>query len=93
MATGGIPTEPDAPHRRMHGADGRQGRCAVAERRRIAEAKAQTLTECAGREMPAPTADPATQEGSHGEATAPERNLAIAERCGRKIRRPLPHGG
>ena len=87
------PTERPAVHMRMHGADGRQGRCAVAERRRVAEAKAQTLTECAGREMPAPTADPAGQEGLHGEATGPERNLPIVERAGRKIRRPYRMAG
>ena len=86
------PTKRSAPQARTDGAP-YAGRARGSRRCAAGTDASSALTECAGREMPAPTADPATQEGLHGEATAPERNLAIAERCGRKIRRPLPHGG
>ena len=52
------------------------------------------LTECAGRAMPPPLAEPAYAEGMHGDGLAPDGNLAIAEICakvseafGGKIRR------
>ena len=38
------------------------------------------LTECAGRAMPPPLAEPAYAEGMHGDGLAPDGNLAIAER-------------
>ena len=38
------------------------------------------LTECAGRGMPPPLAEPASRVGLHGDGRDPERNLVIAER-------------
>ena len=46
------------------------------------------LTECAGRGMPPPLADPAYAEGMHGDGLAPYGNLAIAERGEDEARRP-----
>jgi hypothetical protein len=46
------------------------------------------LTECAGRAMPPPLAEPAYAEGMHGDGLAPDGNLAIAERGEDAARRP-----
>ena len=55
--------------------------------------KAQTLTECAGRGMPPPLAEPARGGGMHGDGLAPDGNLAIAERGEDAARRPPPRAG
>ena len=55
--------------------------------------KAQTLTECAGRGMPPPLAEPASRGGLHGDGRDPERNLAIAERGADAARRPYATAG
>ena len=55
--------------------------------------KAQALTECAGRGMPPPLAEPASRGGLHGDGRAPERNLAIAERGADAARRPYATAG
>ena len=46
------------------------------------------LTECAGRGMPPPLAEPARGGGMHGDGLAPDGNLAIAERGEDAARRP-----
>ena len=48
------------------------------------------LTECAGRGMPPPLAEPAWGGGMHGDGLAPDGNLVIAERGGDAARRPPP---
>ena len=48
------------------------------------------LTECAGRGMPPPLAEPAYGGGMHGDGPAPDGNLVIAERGGDAARRPPP---
>ena len=55
--------------------------------------KAQTLTECAGRGMPPPLAEPASRGGLHGDGRDPERNLTIAERGADAARRPYATAG
>ena len=55
--------------------------------------KAQTLTECAGRGMPPPLAEPARGGGMHGDGRDPERNLVIAERGADAARRPYAMAG
>ena len=45
------------------------------------------LTECAGRGMPPPLAEPAWGGGMHGDGLAPDGNLAIAEKCAEAKRR------
>ena len=55
--------------------------------------KAQTLTECAGRGMPPPLAEPASRGGLHGDGRDPERNLAIAERGADAARWPSATAG
>ena len=44
-------------------------------------------TECAGRGMPPPLAEPASRGGLHGDGRDPERNLVIAERGADAARR------
>ena len=51
------------------------------------------LTECAGRGMPPPLAEPASRGGLHGDGRDPERNLVIAERGADAARRPPPRAG
>ena len=51
------------------------------------------LTECAGREMPPPLAEPARGSGMHGDGLAPDGNLAIAERGEDAARRSPPRAG
>ena len=51
------------------------------------------LTECAGRGMPPPLAEPARGGGMHGDGLAPDGNLAIAERGEDAARRPPPRAG
>ena len=51
------------------------------------------LTECAGRGMPPPLAEPARGGGMHGDGLAPDGNLAIAERGEDEARRPPPRAG
>ncbi len=51
------------------------------------------LTECAGRGMPPPLAEPARSGGMHGDGLAPDGNLAIAERGEDVARRPPPRAG
>ena len=51
------------------------------------------LTECAGRGMPPPLAEPASRGGLHGDGRDPERNLAIAERGADAARRPYATAG
>ena len=51
------------------------------------------LTECAGRGMPPPFAEPARGGGMHGDGLAPDGNLAIAERGEDAARRPPPRAG
>ena len=55
--------------------------------------KAQTLTECAGRGMPPPLAEPASRGGLHGDGRDPERNLTIAEWGADAARRPYATAG
>ncbi len=55
--------------------------------------QAQTLTECAGRGMPPPLAEPASRGGLHGDGRDPERNLVIAERGADAARRPYAMAG
>ena len=50
-------------------------------------------TECAGRGMPPPLAEPALRGGLHGDGRDPERNLAIAERGADAARRPYATAG
>ena len=49
--------------------------------------QSSALTECAGREMPPPIAEPALREGLHGDGRDPERNPPIAERGADAARR------
>ena len=51
------------------------------------------LTECAGRGMPPPLAEPARGGGMAGDGLAPDGNLAIAERGEDAARRPPPRAG
>ena len=51
------------------------------------------LTECAGRGMPPPLAEPAWGGGMHGDGLAPDGNLAIAERGEDAAMRPPPRAG
>ena len=51
------------------------------------------LTECAGRGMPPPSAEPARGGGMTGDGLAPDGNLAIAERGEDAARRPPPRAG
>ena len=51
------------------------------------------LTECAGRGMPPPLAEPARGGGMTGDGLAPDGNLAIAERGEDAARRPPPRAG
>ena len=51
------------------------------------------LTECAGREMPPPPAEPALREGLHGDGRDPERNPPIAERGADAARRLFATAG
>ena len=51
------------------------------------------LTECAGRGMPPPLAEPAWGGGMHGDGLAPDGNLVIAERGEDAARRPPPRAG
>ena len=51
------------------------------------------LTECAGRGMPPPLAEPASRGGLHGDGRDPERNLAIAERGADAARWPYATAG
>ena len=51
------------------------------------------LTECAGRGMPPPLAEPARGGGMHGDGLAPDGNLVIAERGEDAARRPPPRAG
>ncbi len=51
------------------------------------------LTECAGRGMPPPLAEPACGGGMTGDGLAPDGNLAIAERGEDAARRPPPRAG
>ena len=51
------------------------------------------LTECAGRGMPPPLAEPASRGGLHGDGRDPERNPPIAERGADAARRPFATAG
>ena len=51
------------------------------------------LTECAGRGMPPPSAEPARGGGMTGDGLAPDGNLAMAERGEDEARRPPPRAG
>ena len=51
------------------------------------------LTECAGRGMPPPLAEPASRGRLHGNGRDPERNLVIAERGADAARRPYATAG
>ena len=55
--------------------------------------QSSALTECAGREMPPPPAEPALREGLHGDGRDPERNPPIAERGADAARRPFATAG
>ena len=55
--------------------------------------QSSALTECAGREMPPPIAEPALREGLHGDGRDPERNLPIAERGADAARRLFATAG
>ena len=55
--------------------------------------QAQALTECAGRGMPPPLAEPAWGGGMHGDGLAPDGNLVIAERGEDAAKRPPPRAG
>ena len=64
-----------------------------AVRRTSGHALGSALTECAGRGMPPPLAEPARGGGMTGDGLAPDGNLAIAERGEDAARRPPPRAG
>ena len=85
MATEAYATEPDAPHRQRDAADGIQ---AVARWRSEPRRRTQARP-CQPRGPPPPQRNAAMRNAPDREATAPERNLAIAERCGRNAERRI----